>query len=63
VYVQCTGQARSTYNMLLGNYERKESYDVLTCRWKLDIKVHVKLRLRVWIGFRWLRIEASSGLL
>jgi hypothetical protein len=49
----------NTYKMLVGKSEVK----IHRRGWDDDIKCILKYNVRVWTGFRWLRIGSSGGFL
>jgi hypothetical protein len=60
--VACMGEMRNVYSFV-EKPERKRPYGRPRCRWeniKMDIK---KYKVNVWVGFIWLGIGTSGGLL
>jgi hypothetical protein len=62
--VACTGERRSTYKVLVVKRERNRPLERPRCSWENNIKIYVKERGReALLGFIWLRIGRSGGLL
>jgi hypothetical protein len=63
------GEKRNAYRILVGKPEGKRSLGRSRRRWLENIKMDLRERERerqdgmVWIGFIWLRIGTSGGLL
>jgi hypothetical protein len=57
------GTKRNTYRIFMGKPERKRLLGRPRRRWVDNIKVDFRQDDMVWIGFVWLRIGSSGGLL
>jgi hypothetical protein len=58
------GEIRNAYKILVGKPKGKRLLGRHRHRWKDNIKIDLReIRFGDWIGFNWLRIRTSGGLL
>jgi hypothetical protein len=62
-YVTRMGEKRKAYKILVGNPEGKGPLGRRRRRWVDKIKMDLREDGMVWIGFVWIRIRTSRGLL
>jgi hypothetical protein len=62
VHTACKEEMGNGYKKSVGKPEGKRSLGNPRCRWENNIRMGVRGG-RVWIGFIWLTIETSVGLL
>ena len=60
-HVECMGERRGTYRVLVGKYEGKSPFDISRCRWENNIKICRKLDVEAWSELIWLRIGTGGG--
>jgi hypothetical protein len=62
-HVACVGRKKNVYQVFMGKSEGKRLLGKHAHRWEDNIKIDLKEMGGVWIGFIWLKIGASDGLL
>jgi hypothetical protein len=62
-HVECMGEVRGAYNILVGKPEGRRPLGRPRCRWEDNIKMDLgEIGLEMWIGFIWLRIGTGGEL-